>query len=78
MGNPPYVRQETIKPLKAFLKDDLPTYDSTNDLYVFFQEQEVRKLHAKGRMGMIVANKWMRAGYGEAAPGFPPTSRATA
>jgi hypothetical protein len=65
VGNPPYVRQEVIKPLKAYLKANYRTYDSTNDLYVYFQELEVRKLSAQGRMGMIVANKWMRAGYGE-------------
>ena len=64
-GNPPYVRQETIKPYKAFLKERFATYDSTNDLYVDFQEREVRQLRAGGRMGMIVANKWMRAGSGE-------------
>jgi hypothetical protein len=65
VGNPPSVRQETIKPYKAFLKETFTTYDSTNDLYVFFQEQEIRQLRGGGRMGMIVANKWMRAGYGE-------------
>lgn len=65
VGNPPYVRQETIKPLKEYLKTAYSTFDSTNDLYVYFQEQEVRSLRASGRMAMIVANKWMRAGYGE-------------
>jgi hypothetical protein len=65
VGNPPYVRQESIKDFKDFLKAHYATYTSTNDLYVFFQEQEVRLLKAGGRMGMIVANKWMRAGYGE-------------
>jgi Eco57I restriction-modification methylase len=65
IGNPPYVRQEVIKPLKAFLKASYRTYNSTNDLYVYFQEQEIRNLRVGGRMGMIVANKWMRAGYGE-------------
>jgi hypothetical protein len=64
IGNPPYVRQETIKPFKAFFKANYETYDSTNDLYVYFQEREVRNLRVNGRMGMIVANKWMRAGYG--------------
>ena len=64
VGNPPYVRQETIKPIKVFLEQNYETFDSTNDLYVYFQEREVRLLRADGRMGMIVANKWMRAGYG--------------
>jgi len=65
IGNPPYVRQETIKPIKTFLKARYSTFDSTNDLYVYFQEMEIRNLRVHGRMGMIVANKWMRAGYGE-------------
>ena len=46
-------------------KEQIPTYDSTNDLYVYFQEMEIVNLRVHGRMGMIVANKWMRAGYGE-------------
>ena len=66
VGNPPYVRQEVIKPLKAFLKDDVTrpstartTCTSTS------RSMEIRNLRVDGRMGMIVANKWMRAGYGE-------------
>jgi hypothetical protein len=70
VGNPPYVRQETLKPLKPYLKATFQTYDSTNDLYVYFQEVEVRNLRAQGRMGMIVANKWMRSGYGESLRGY--------
>lgn len=65
VGNPPYVRQEVIKPLKPYLKKTCQTFDSTNDLYVYFQEIEIRSLRSAGRMGMIVANKWMRSGYGE-------------
>lgn len=65
VGNPPYVRQETIKPLKDYLKTCFETYDAANDLYVFFQEREIGLLQGGRRMGMIVSNKWMRAGYGE-------------
>jgi hypothetical protein len=65
VGNPPYVRQEVIKPFKPYLKRTCQTFDSTNDLYVYFQEIEIRNLRVAGRMGMIVANKWMRSGYGE-------------
>lgn len=70
VGNPPYVRQETIKPIKDYLKTTYSTFDSTNDLYVYFQEREITNLRVGGRMGMIVANKWMRAGYGERVRGF--------
>ncbi len=64
VGNPPYVRQETLKPLKGYLKTRFQTFDSTNDLYVYFQEMEITNLRVAGRMGMIVVNKWMRSGYG--------------
>ncbi len=70
VGNPPYVRQESIKELKPFLKTTFQTYDSTNDLYVYFLEIEIGNLRAQGRMGMIVANKWMRACYGESLRGY--------
>jgi hypothetical protein len=65
VGNPPYVRQEVVRPLKQYFKTRFKTYDSANDLYVYFQEVEVRNLRVGGRMGMIVANKWMRSGYGK-------------
>ncbi len=65
VGNPPYVRQETIKPLKEYLKTCFATFNSANDLYVYFQEREISVLRSGCRMGMIVSNKWMRAGYGE-------------
>lgn len=70
IGNPPYVRQEAIKALKPYLKTSYLTYDSANDLYIYFLELELRNLRAGGRMGMIVANKWMRAGYGRTARSF--------
>jgi transcriptional regulator with XRE-family HTH domain len=65
VGNPPYVRQESLKSFKAFLKDTFASFGSTTDLYVFFQEREILTIRAGGRIGMIVANKWMRTGYGE-------------
>ena len=70
VGNPPYVRQEIIKPLKPYLKKTYQTFDSTNDLYVYFQEKEIHNLRVHGHMGMIVANKWMRSGYGEGLRDF--------
>lgn len=70
VGNPPYVRQESITPLKEYLQTHYATYDGSSDLYVYFQEREVAVLRADGRMGMIVANKWMRAGYGRAVRRF--------
>lgn len=70
VGNPPYVRQQWVKSLNNYLKRTFQTFDSAGDLYVYFQEIEIQNLRANGRMGMIVANKWMRSGYGEALRGY--------
>ena len=66
IGNPPYVRQEIIRPLKPGLKRAFPdTYDGSADLYVYFYEQGLKILKPGGRLSYVVTNKWMRAGYAE-------------
>ncbi len=66
IGNPPYVRQEELSPLKPYLAKEYPgTYHGIADLYVYFFNQGLRLTRAGGRMSYIVTNKWMRAGYGE-------------
>jgi hypothetical protein len=65
IGNPPYVRQETLKSDKSYFMAAFPeTYESTCDLYVYFMDRELKLLRPEGRMAMIVANKWLRAAYG--------------
>jgi len=65
IGNPPYVRQELIKPFKEYLSENYTTYQSSADLYVYFIELSVDKLISqRGIYSIIVANKWMRANYG--------------
>ena len=39
IGNPPYVRQEKIKELKPYLKENYETYTGVADLYVYFFEK---------------------------------------
>lgn len=66
IGNPPYVRQELIKPIKPGLKRAYPeTYDGSADLYVYFYAQGLKLLKPGGRLSYVVTNKWMRAGYAE-------------
>jgi Eco57I restriction-modification methylase len=48
VGNPPYVRQEAIRPLKDHLKANYETFNSANDLYVYFQEREIKSLKVGG------------------------------
>lgn len=70
-GNPPYVRQESLGAVKPYLKAAFPeTYHGTADLYVYFYQQGLESLRAGGRMGYIVTNKWLRAGYGEPLRGY--------
>lgn len=71
IGNPPYVRQEKLAPLKpAFAALYMETYDGVADLYIYFYQQGLRLTRAGGRMSYIVTNKWMRAGYGQPLRNF--------
>jgi hypothetical protein len=65
LGNPPYVRQEWIAPFKSYLQQHYRAFDGAADLYVYFYELGINLLKPGGRLGFIVTNKWMRAGYGE-------------
>ena len=66
VGNPPYVRQEQILPLKPALKSRYPeVFDGVADLYVYFFAQALKLLRPGGRFAYVVNNKWLRAGYAE-------------
>jgi hypothetical protein len=65
IGNPPYVRQEWIKADKPYLEEHYRAFDGVADLYVYFYELGLTVLRPGGRLGFIVTNKWMKAGYGE-------------
>jgi hypothetical protein len=65
VGNPPYVRQEIISPLKPYLERAYECYHGTADLYAYFYERGFRLLKPGGKLSYIVTNKWLRSGYGE-------------
>ena len=65
IGNPPYVRQETIKEQKAKLKENYKVYNGTADLFVYFYELGFKMLKKEGYLGYICSNKFFRAKYGE-------------
>jgi hypothetical protein len=65
IGNPPYVRQESIKEQKGYFQTHYATYHGTADLYVYFIEKGISLLRKGGLFSYIVANKWMRANYGK-------------
>ena len=65
IGNPPYVRQELIGIQKRYFENKYRVYHGMADLYSFFIERSFQLLNNGGLYGEIVANKWMRANYGE-------------
>jgi len=65
IGNPPYVRQETLGELKEYFAQSYTVYHGMADLYAYFIERGVSLLKPGGLFSYIVANKWMRANYGE-------------
>ena len=71
IGNPPYVRQETLgEEFKTYAKQNFETYAGTADLYIYFIERAHKLLKPNGYFGMIVSNKWMRSNYGKALREF--------
>ena len=65
IGNPPYVRQETLGNLKDYFKQHYQVYHGAADLYAYFIERGLSLLKKDGIFSYIVANKWMRANYGK-------------
>ena len=70
LGNPPYVRQELLSPIKPYLQSHYQSYDGVADLYTYFYEKGVQILKPQGLLCYIVTNKWLRSGYGEALRRF--------
>ena len=66
IGNPPWVRQETISKLKKVLSSAYPNiYEGAADIYVYVLARGLHVLKPGARLGFIVPNKWLRANYGE-------------
>jgi hypothetical protein len=66
LANPPYIRQELIKDIKARLKEVFPqTYMGTADLYTYFYTRAIEMLGPDGMLVFISSNKWFRANYGK-------------
>jgi very-short-patch-repair endonuclease/type I restriction-modification system DNA methylase subunit len=71
IGNPPYVRQETLgENFKKYAQTKFETFAGTADLYVYFIEKSLSLLNKDGLYSIIVANKWMRANYGDGLRNF--------
>ncbi|WQT46223.1 class I SAM-dependent DNA methyltransferase [Helicobacter pylori] len=65
IGNPPYIRQEQIKPIKPLLEKQYQDfYNSTADIYTYFFALSYHLLKEKGFNAFITSNKYARAKYG--------------
>ena len=66
IGNPPYVRQELIIPIKPTLKKLFPeVFTGKTDLYVYFYNRGTELLRPSGILTYISSNTFLRAGYGK-------------
>lgn len=65
IGNPPYVRHELLGKFKDHFEKSFRAYHGMADLFVYFFERGISVLKPGGRLGFIVANKWLRGGYAE-------------
>ncbi|HEX5416798.1 MAG TPA: N-6 DNA methylase, partial [Chloroflexota bacterium] len=63
VGNPPYVRQELLSPLKRYLQTEYASFDSVADLYVYFYERGLRLLRRGGRLAFISSGTFARANF---------------
>ena len=66
IGNPPYVRQESLAEVKEYLQAHYKAYQSTADLYVYFMEKALDLLRTGGSFSFIVSSSFLRTAY--AAP----------
>jgi len=63
IGNPPYVRQESIVNQKPYLQSHFASFDGVADLYVYFIEKGLKLLVGKGRFSIIVSSSFLRTTF---------------
>ena len=65
IGNPPYVRQESLSSIKGYLQSHYRSFDGVADLYTYFMEKSLSLLKPGGLFSYIVSSSFLRATYGE-------------
>ena len=65
IGNPPYVRQEKIKWMKPYLKENYEVYKGRSDLYTYFYEKGINLIKNNGFLSFISSSKFLEAKYGK-------------
>lgn len=70
VGNPPYVRQESLGARAKDRVRGFASHDGVADLYVYFVELAHRIARRGGRYCLITPNKWLTAAYGRPLRAF--------
>ncbi|TWA26363.1 TaqI restriction endonuclease [Sinorhizobium medicae] len=70
LGNPPYVRMEMLKQIKAHLQSRFAVATDRADLYAYFFELGVDLLKPGGRLGFISSSTFFRTGSGKLLRSF--------
>jgi Eco57I restriction-modification methylase/restriction endonuclease TaqI-like protein len=65
IGNPPYVRQESLASFKDYFEQNYEASDGVADLYTYFMEKGINLLRDGGLFSIIVSSSFLRATYGE-------------
>ncbi len=73
IGNPPYVRQESISEYKDYFQEHYNVFNSIADLYAYFIELSLRITKTGGKFSFIVSSKFVRSGYGAQLRKFIPS-----
>ncbi len=61
IGNPPYVRQERIQPVKPYFERRYAVYSGTADLFLYFYERGLEFLKPGCRLGYITSGTYMNS-----------------
>jgi len=70
IGNPPYVRQESLAEFKEYFQKHYDSFDGVADLYVYFMEKGLRLVREGGYYGIIVSSSFLRTTFAESLRAF--------
>ena len=70
IGNPPYIRMETFKEIKSYLRANYQSHSDRADIFYYFVERASSLIRQDGRLGFILSNTFARSRAGSALRSF--------
>lgn len=77
IGNPPYVRQESISEFKEYFEQHYDAFHGVADLYAYFMEKGLCLLREGGYYSVIVSSSFLRTNFAEPLRAFLKKAAAT-